>query len=565
MKRWPLFAVAATVLSLAAPPAAADDDQLLEAMAAEVDRAMRELGASQGADAPYFLALEVVESSSVVITGEDGALHSWAPTRVLHLDVDVRIGSSELDSSHSLRKSGGRSGSARGGRRLPLDVDTAVYRHLIWQEIDARYQVAKERWAKVRAEAGTLVDEAPSEDLAPVEPAVDLVGSWEELSFPAEEWEQAAREASAVLASSPAILDGSVRYAGNVARRWMVSSEGTRLRHAEARYRASAQVSARAVNGDPVRLFRSWESDTAEGLPALESILGRARDLSTEVDAVLSAPLEEPYNGPAILSDRAAGVFFHEVFGHRVEGHRLKQVSDAQTFRNRVGESILPDFLSVYDDPTLTSAAGAPLRGHYRFDSQGVPAERVVLVEDGVLRGFLQSRSTVDKGDKSNGHGRRQAGLDAVARQGNLHVVAGRSAPDEALRSLLRRRAAEEGLDYGLFIEEIAGGFTFTGRSIPNAFNVNAVVAYRVFVDGRPDQLVRGIDLIGTPLEAFSNIVAAGETKRVFNGNCGAESGWVPVSAIAPSLLLRQIETQRKPRGQETPPLLPPPTPGGAS
>jgi predicted Zn-dependent protease len=542
------------------------DDPLMAAMTAEVERAMEELAASEGDLAPYFLAIEAHEALAVSITGEDGALHSWYPSRVLRIDVDVRIGSRSLDSSHTLRKS--RDFGARfrtSGTTIPWGVDEAVYRHLIWQEIDARYQKAKEAWAKVQAEAKTLVDEEPAEDLVAVDAIEDfgLVGI---LDFPADDWEAAAREGSAVLASSPAILDATVRYGGNVDTRWFVSSEGTRLRHSESRFRASAQANARAENGDSIRLFRAWEAADAAGLPDIEFMLAAARTLSTEVDAVLAAPLEEPYNGPAILSDRAAGVFFHEVFGHRVEGHRLKRVSDAQTFRNRVGERILPKFLSIYDDPTLPEASGTPLRGHYRYDNQGVRAERVVLVEDGILRGFLQSRSPVEKGDKSNGHGRKQAGKDAVSRQGSLHIVAGVSTTNEKLRAQLRSRARKDGLEYGLWIDEIAGGFTFTGRTIPNAFNVNAVIAYRVFVDGRPDELVRGIDVIGTPLEAFSNIVAAGETEQVFNGNCGAESGWVPVSSIAPTILLKQMETQRKRRGQDTPPLLPAPTPdGGAS
>lgn len=559
MNRIAAFAVVASLL----PVTALADDPLLDAMSAEIERAMTALAASQGDKAPYFLSIEANQSQSVNIAGEDGALHSYHPSRSLHIDVDVRIGSPDLDSSHALRK-GSESGRRASGTLLPWDADEATYRHMIWQEIDVRYQAAKERWAKVQAEVSTLVDEEPAQDLVTVTPVVDISPAGT-LEVPATAWETAARDASGVLASSPAILDATVRYGGLIENRWFVSSEGTRIRHTESRFRASASATARAENGDSIRLFRSWDSDRPEGLPDRASLLARSAELSAEVDAVLAAPLEEPYNGPAILSDRAAGVFFHEVFGHRVEGHRLKLVSDAQTFRNRIGEPILPTFLSVYDDPTLVMATDTPLRGHYRFDNQGVPAQRVVLVEDGVLKGFLQSRSPVAQGDPTNGHGRRQAGKDAVARQGNLHVVPSESTTNEALHAELRKRAREAGLEYALRIDEIAGGFTFTGRTIPNAFNVNAVIAHRVYVDGRPDELVRGVDLIGTPLEAFSNIVAAGEMNAIFNGSCGAESGWVPVSALAPTLLLKQVETQRKARGQETPPLLPPPTPGGDS
>ena len=163
------------------------------------------------------------------------------------------------------------------------------------------------------------------------------------------------------------------------------------------------------------------------------------------------------------------------------------------------------------------------------------------------------------QGELSNGHGRRMPGKDAVARQGNLLITASETIDEEALRKELLERVRDEDLEYGLLIDDIQGGFTFTGRSMPNAFEVKAVLAWRVYADGRPDELVRGADLIGTPLVAFNQIVRASDQYSVFNGMCGAESGWVPVSAVAPALLVAEIETQRKPKGQNMPPLLPPP------
>lgn len=199
------------------------------------------------------------------------------------------------------------------------------------------------------------------------------------------------------------------------------------------------------------------------------------------------------------------------------------------------------------------------LNGAYRYDNQGVPAQRVTLVDDGVLRGFLQGRDTTTAADRSNGHGRRQAGKAAVTRQGNLVVSASTTVPEAQLVERLRAAARARGLPYGLWIDRIRGGFTYTERAVPNAFQVDVVVARRVWVDGRPDELVRGIDLIGTPLDAFGSIVAAGDRVEVFNGVCGAESGWVPVSAVSPAMLVAQLETQKKKKGQARPPLLPPP------
>ena len=352
--------------------------------------------------------------------------------------------------------------------------------------------------------------------------------------------------------------------AGRAETRWFVSSEGTRLRHAESRYRLSIHVEAIAEDGDNLRLSQNFDAHEARRLPQPETVANEARALVALLGEIRDTPLEEPYTGPVVLSDEAAGVFFHEIFGHRAEGHRLKRVDNAQTFRNRVGERILPDFLSVYDDPTRARIGEIDLNGFYAFDNQGVPAGRVVLVERGVLRGFLQSRSPVAQGDRSNGHGRRQLGHDPVSRQGNLIVEVSESVDDAELRRRLIELARKQGRDYALWVDEIAGGFTFTDREIPNAFNINAIRVRRVWVDGRPDEPVRGVDLIGTPLEAFAKIRAAGELHRPFNGSCGAESGWVPVSAVSPALLIESIETQRKRKDQAMPPIMPPPTGAGS-
>jgi predicted Zn-dependent protease len=278
-----------------------------------------------------------------------------------------------------------------------------------------------------------------------------------------------------------------------------------------------------------------------------------------DLRSLRKAPLSDPYIGPAILEGRAAGVFFHEIFGHRVEGHRQKNEEEGQTFAKKVGEPIMPAFVSVYDDPTLSRLGVADLNGFYRFDDEGVMAQRATLVEDGVLRGFLLSRSPTRGFAQSNGHGRRQEGRGVVSRQGNLVVEPKRFVPVSELRELLRAEAKRQGKPYGLSFRDISGGFTNTQRGGPQAFKVLPILVYRVWVDGRPDELVRGVDLVGTPLAALSRIIAASDDYQTFNGYCGAESGFVPVSATSPSLLVQQIEVERRDKGNDKPPLLPAP------
>jgi TldD protein len=199
------------------------------------------------------------------------------------------------------------------------------------------------------------------------------------------------------------------------------------------------------------------------------------------------------------------------------------------------------------------------LLGYYPFDDEGVPSEDVSLVDHGVLKTFLMSRSPLVNIPHSNGHGRRQLGYAPVARQGNLIVTSARTMTNAELRQKLIDLIKQQGRPFGLLIDDIAGGFTFTGRGTPQAFQVTPLVVYKVFPDGRPDQLVRGVDIVGTPLVSLTKIVGTGDTLEIFNGYCGAESGSVPVAAAAPEILISEMEVQKKETSTDRPPILPPP------
>jgi predicted Zn-dependent protease len=319
------------------------------------------------------------------------------------------------------------------------------------------------------------------------------------------------------------------------------------------------EISARTEDGMDLERSQTYDSDRLQELPDEERVLADMERSLAELKALASAPLVEPYTGPAIIRNRAAGVYFHEILGHRLEGHRQKIESEGQTFTKMVGKPVTAPFLTVTDDPTLSRYRGQFLRGHYRFDDEGVPAARALLVENGVLKGFLLSRVPIRDFPSSNGHGRRSFGRDVTPRMGNLIVEASRAVPSEELRRLLMEEARRQGKPYGLLFEDITGGFTATSRGAPQSFKVLPLLVYRVYPDGRPDEAVRGVDIVGTPLTAFTKIVAAGDDPLAFNGTCGAESGWVPVAAVSPSLLVSELEVEKKAKSSEKPPILPPP------
>ena len=390
-------------------------------------------------------------------------------------------------------------------------------------------------------------EEDKSDDFSREEPSVYTEPDVS-LNLDRKAWAERLSKVSALARKYPLIYTSSVSLTGSAENRFMVNNEGTRIKtgHKLLRVRVSAGTKAE----DGMDLSKSYIFNTAseDGLPSEQEITEEFQKVIDMTLALSEAPLVEPYTGPAILMNRASGVFFHEIFGHRIEGHRQK-----------IGKEVLPEFISVRDDPTQARFKDEDLRGYYKYDDEGVRAQDVHLVENGVLKTFLMSRSPVKGFPKSNGHGRCQPGAKVVARQGNLIVESSKTVGFDKLREMLMEECKKQGKPYGLIFEDITGGYTSTRARGAQTFEVSPVVVYRVYPDGRPNELVRGVDLVGTPLASFSKIIYTGDDTDVFNGTCGAESGMIPVSAVAPSILVSEIEVEKRPREQDKPPILTPP------
>jgi predicted Zn-dependent protease len=536
----------------------------LTALETELRRGMAAL-ASKADPSPYFISYEVFDRDETIVSASYGALVQSSSRRTRLLDTDVRVGSYQLDSTHPLRSDTlDFGGDAENGHAVPLPLgdDGPVTRAVAWLDTDRTYKAAAEAFVKIRTQQTLKAAEEDTSDDFSHERPVTRVGTPIHLGLAGldrERWEERVRALSRRFKGHPQIYDSQVTLQVSSVDRWIVNSEGTLVEDAENYVRVFLQADTRADDGMELDRFESFDATSFETLAGDAEILRAADAMIADLEALRRAPLADPFIGPAILEGKAAGVFFHEIFGHRVEGHRQKNEEEGQTFARKVGQPIMPPFISVYDDPTLSKLGGVDLAGFYRFDDEGVPASRATLVDRGTLEGFLLSRSPTRGFNHSNGHGRRQEGKAIVSRQGNLVVesTVAISIPD--LRSRLRAEAARQGKPYGLLFKDISGGFTNTTRGGPQAFKVLPILVYRVFADGRPDQLVRGADLVGTPLASLTKILAAGDDTQTFNGMCGAESGYVPVSASSPSLLVEQIEVERKDKGNNKPPALPAP------
>lgn len=566
MLRTPLAALGALgVLAMTISPAEPGDQtagraasrpaDLTQVLSSELKRNLDFLIKAE--PAAYYISLEVTEVESHDMTASLGSILSSNGRKRRRLDCMVRVGSPAFD---NYRVTGGDRQILSTSAELPVENDEAALRRIIWREIDRAWRAAAQRYIKARSSASLANAETTLPDFSGEKASKGTIAA-PPFKFKAPEWETRIRKQSAA-AAAYGVLSATVSLSVRREERTFVDSEGSQITHGRSFATWGAVSRAKAQDGQDLSASESFEAADVSGLPKDEALTEAARKTAMLVTSLLRAQPVDPYVGPAILSGKAAGVFFHEIFGHRVEGHRQKDETEGQTFTNSLGKPVLPPFLSVLFDPTRRSAAGADLNGWYAFDNEGRPARPVKVVDKGILKSFLVSREPVKGFPVSNGHGRRQPGFEPIARQSNLIVESDKRVSDAELRQMLIDEVVRQGKPYGLYFESVTGGYTTTRRRGLQAFTVIPLVVYRIYPN-RPPELVRGVDIVGTPLASFEKIMATGDTDGVFNGYCGAESGQVPVSAVSPALLVSEIEVQRKPAPNDRPPLLPRPMVSG--
>jgi TldD protein len=559
--RCSVFVASLLLIAIPGKPATPTDSTakpspLLDAMKTELDRSMKTFGAQ---DPPaYYIGYTLTDSQRATVSGSNGALLSSDEVRNRWLEVAVRTGNYNLDSTHKV--DGRQPPTAGPGTNAPLDDDPDVLRRAIWLETDKEYRSAAEALIKIKTgkEVKVQTQEGNAPDFSREKPQI-FTGPWLSFTLDRKPWEQKVRDYTHYFRESDAVINSIVTFTAQAENTLQLTSEGTQLQFGQVRYRLELFIQGKATDGMDIDRYYNFDWVNSAEAPSDKQVFAAAAQLRKEMEGLVASPLNDPIVGPALLTGRAAAVFFHEVFGHRAEGHRQKDVNEGQTFAKKVNQPILPDFLTVVDDPTMKKLGNEDLLGYYQYDDEGVKAQRVVLVDHGVLKNFEMSRSPLVDFPTSNGHGRRQIGASPVSRQGNLIVESNKTVTNAQLRVKLIELIKQQGKPYGLLIDDIAGGFTFTGRGQPQAFQVQPLVVYKVFADGRPDELVRGVDIVGTPLAALTKIVATGDTPEVFNGYCGAESGSVPVSAASPAILTSELEVQKKQSSTDRPPILPAP------
>jgi len=530
--------------------------KLLRVAAEELERAMREMRIP-GYPRPFYLSYLIRDEEHWRVQARYGAVIHDTHERQRDAFVDVRVGSWRSD---QVRDGGlqdnDKEAESYGFVDLPYGGSEEGLRHGLWRLTDSRYREAVESLLDKQSHELMYLD--PNQHLPAFEkrPALSDVRWTDFPHVDREHWSGYVERASRTIRRHAAIHDSHVEFEAEHICRVFVNSEGSRL--VECRLVWSVEcylwMLARDGNAYPWTIKHNV-IDPAE-LPDERALSGEIARAVAALEALAAAPTIRSFCGPALLEPVPAGLLIHEAIGHRLEGNRLLSAGEGQTFKDSIGQRVLPDFLSLYDDPRLARFGARTLVGHYRFDDEGVPAQSADLVRDGRLAGFLTTRTGIAPRHRSNGHARGRYHQRPISRMGVLIVEARGGVGPRELKRLLLEEIRRKKAPFGIRILDATSGETVTDAYNFQAFLGEIILAAKVYPDGR-EEWIRGVNFVGTPLNGVHGIVAAGDRPEVDNSFCGAESGYLPVSTISPALLLSELELQSKPESPYTPFSLP--------
>ena len=506
----------------------------------------------------YYISYRVYEPTEESGVSIFGQLQHRSSTRNRVVRASVRVGSPEQDNTREI-KEGYNMQSMNARFDLPLDDNEDAIRLTLWNFTDKLYKDAVNNYDKVKANVNAKVaseDKSPDFSSETREQYKEKETPFSSLKVKPEEYSERINRYSGAFKNNPDVVNSMAAYEIKLLRSYFADTEGACITQNNTSFRIDIQAYTIADDGMQLPLFSSYYSDNSKELPGDKAIMKDIDEMSRMLSLLKTAPLADSYSGPALLSAEATGVFFHEFLGHRVEGARMKRESDSQAFKKKIGETVIDKDISLFFDPTIRKYKDIQLSGNYVFDDEGVRGQKVSIIENGKLVNFLMSRTPIDGHPHSNGHGRGEINYDPVTRQSNMIIESASPKTEQELRNMLKDELKKQNKPYGYWFCKVSGGFTQTGRYTPNAFNVTPLIVYRVYADDKADELVRGVNLIGTPLSIFSQITACGADHAVFNGYCGAESGRVPVSCVSPSVFVKLVETQKQAKSQAQPPIL---------
>jgi predicted Zn-dependent protease len=573
------------------PQPASQDDVLVRAMRDELSRSMKDLRLSQ-LERPYFIAYHVQEKQDASVSATRGSLLGKNENRSRRLNIELRVGDYTFDNTNFMAMpefAFTRSRSFFGFNELPLDDNYLETRRRIWLGTDADYKQALEVLAGKRA---ALQNRTRTEDLPDFskEDPTQTVDAAPATKFDLSGAEQLVRDLSKILSTIPDLYASNVTLSASNSRTLYLNSEGTSYEKTKSLITLTASASTQATDGMPLGDSVNLYARSLASLPGPEEIAAKIRDLGAHLESLRNAPLLDRYNGPVLFESRAAAEIFSKEFAPAVVGQRkpisgipemaavFERFSEAGSgsFANKLGARVLPEFLSVVDNPTISNYDGETLLGGYKVDYEGVRARETRVVENGVLKTFLTTRTPIEGVARSSGNNR---GLGPAP--SNLILLAGNGRSEAELRKEFLALVNKRGLQYGMLVREIgSSGATMeeqamamvsamTGRGEKSR---SVLLAYKVYPDGR-EELVRGAHISGMSLESFKNIVAASKSEAVYttlemphinfamlSRFAGGETSMPIMSCVAPSLLFDDLTLTKQTGELPKPPFSTPPS-----
>jgi TldD protein len=371
-----------------------------------------------------------------------------------------------------------------------------------------------------------------------------------------EQWSKFCKRASLWLSSLPRLSGSWVEFDLSQETRIFVSTEGSVTVQNSQVVSLSANLHKLTSEGSRLEQELVINVGAERELPDLKRFKKLVLEKYDRLMRLSRARKIHAFSGPVLLYPGPAGLLFHEAVGHRLEGSRLLAAGEGQTFRGQEGKEILKLPITIRDDPSMHSYRGQRCVGAYTYDDEGVRAKNAVLIQDGVLKGFLSTRAAHKKErHESNGHARTKHHQRPISRMAVTIVEGKKGLPFERLKAKLLLEIRRQKKPFGMIVYETNGGETDTTNYDFQAFSGDIAYATLVYPNGR-EVCVRGVNFVGTPLQALSNIIAIGDTPELDNGYCGAESGLIPISTISPAALISNLELQGKEEELVTPSIL---------
>lgn len=580
-----------------------DNDHTLQAMRDEMARSKTRLELTiPNTDQPvrpYYVEYRLLDLDVREITGEFGTLLSSEHRRNRFMNVEARVGSYKLDSSNFVSDDAFRGFIGPTGS-VGIDRDYDSLRQDLWIATDQAFKEAVDTYSRKKGYLSSLARQSDIDDFSKADP-VKLIEPLETPDWSNRNWEQEARDTSAVMRAFSEIHEGRVTYYLVNATEYLLTSEGTEIRQNHHFAAIEAGMNAVADDGVPVNHYYATYAVRPADLPGVDAVRKGLNVACTELMALRAAPPAQDYTGPVLFEARAAASLLAQVLGPAVNGARppisfspvleqmLTGLGGKSDWVGRIGARVLPPSVTLVDDPGGKDFKGTPLIGGYGVDDEGVKGQKVTLVENGALKGELMSRRPGPDFQESNGHGRAAFLNDAKPTMSNLIFSSTETMPPADLKKkFLDECRAERGsernhsclvvremdnpalslLHQEDFSELLAsfGGGAGTGDRLP-------LVVFRIDPDTGKEEMVRGARIIGLNTRALRNIAGIGNDDFVdnymqsqVNGFAGtalaafgsAQSG-VPASIVAPSLLFEDVEVRGERGEAKRLPLLPPP------